>query len=58
VSRAVSEVIQHTAIDYRPDLDELRKQMHLRATKQELAGALKAQTGVIEALRIEQNSVV
>jgi hypothetical protein len=25
VSRAVSEVIQHTAIDHRPDLEDLRR---------------------------------
>lgn len=27
VSRAVSEVIQHTAFDHRPELEELRRQI-------------------------------
>jgi hypothetical protein len=42
VSKAVSDVIQATAFDYRPDLEEMRSQISLRATKQDLSLLLKA----------------
>ncbi len=54
VSRAVSEAIQHTAFDHRPDLDDLRRQLSLRASKHDLATSLKAQTAVLEELRKDQ----
>ena len=42
VSKAVSDVIQATAFDFRPDLEDLRGQLSLRATKQDLSLLLKA----------------
>jgi hypothetical protein len=42
VSKAVSDVIEATAFDYRPDIEEMRGQLSLRATKQDLALLLKA----------------
>lgn len=53
VSKAIADVIQATAFDYRPELEDLRKQLQLRATKQDLSSLLKAQTAVIEELRRE-----
>jgi hypothetical protein len=50
-------VIKATAIDYKPEIEELRRALQTRVTKTELGSMFKAQTAVIEEIRKDQTDM-